>query len=93
LDAPNQLGVVAQDLEASGMGGLVTDHTKMVQQDDGTETAALDDDGNPITYKSVKYSIIYMKAVKALQEAMDKIETLEAQNADFETRIAALEAN
>ena len=29
--------------------------------------------------KSVKYSILYMKAVKALQEAMDRIETLEAK--------------
>ena len=86
LDAPNQLGVIAQDLEASGMGGLVTNLTKLVQQDDGTETAALDDDGNPITYKSVKYSVLYMKAIKALQEAMAKIETLE-------TKVAALEAN
>jgi len=91
LDAPNQLGVVAQDLEASGMGGLVANLTKLVQQDDGTETPALDNDGNPITYKSVKYSVLYMKALKALQEAITKIETLEAQNADFETRIAALE--
>jgi hypothetical protein len=29
--------------------------------------------------KSVKYSILYMKAVKALQEAMERIETLEAK--------------
>ena len=29
--------------------------------------------------KSVKYSILYMKAVKALQEAMARIETLEAK--------------
>ena len=29
--------------------------------------------------KSVKYSILYMKAIKALQEAMAKIETLEAK--------------
>ena len=35
--------------------------------------------------KSVKYSILYMKAIKALQEAMAKIETLE-------TKVAALEA-
>ena len=28
-------------------------------------------------YKSVKYSVLYMKAVKALQEAMERIETLE----------------
>ena len=29
--------------------------------------------------KSVKYSILYMKAIKALQEAMTRIETLEAK--------------
>ena len=29
--------------------------------------------------KEVKYSILYMKAVKALQEAMTRIETLEAK--------------
>ena len=28
--------------------------------------------------KGVKYSVLYMKAIKALQEAMAKIETLEA---------------
>jgi hypothetical protein len=35
-------------------------------------------------YKAVKYSILYMKAIKALQEAMAKIETLE-------TKVKALE--
>ena len=35
-------------------------------------------------YKSVKYSILYMKAIKALQEAQTRIETLE-------TKVAALE--
>ncbi len=34
--------------------------------------------------KSVKYSVLYMKAIKALQEAMEKIETLE-------TKVKALE--
>jgi len=29
--------------------------------------------------KSVKYSVLYMKSIKALQEAMEKIETLEAK--------------
>ena len=29
--------------------------------------------------KSVKYSVLYMKAIKALQEAMTRIETLEAE--------------
>ena len=35
--------------------------------------------------KGVNYSILYMKAVKALQEAMTRIETLE-------TKVAALES-
>jgi len=53
------IGVVAQELEASGMSGLVkTDEEGM---------------------KSVKYSILYMKAIKALQEAVTRIETLEAE--------------
>jgi len=63
--------VVAQELEASGMGGLVEEKD---MDSDGGETA-----------KVVAYSVLYMKAVKALQEAMARIETLE-------TKVAALEA-
>jgi hypothetical protein len=53
------IGVVAQELEASGMSGLVQEN------EDGM--------------KSVKYSVLYMKAIKALQEAVTRIETLEAE--------------
>jgi hypothetical protein len=35
---------------------------------------------------------LYMKAVKALQEAMERIETLEASNADLLARVSALES-
>ena len=35
--------------------------------------------------KNVRYSVMYMKAIKCLQEAMARIETLE-------TKVAALEA-
>jgi hypothetical protein len=34
--------------------------------------------------KKVSYSVLYMKAVKALQEAMTRIETLEAKVAKLE---------
>ena len=70
-----RLGVIAQELETAGMSGLVNDRPDK------------DDDDNDLgtTTKSVKYSILYMKAVKALQEAMTRIETLE-------TKVAALEA-
>lgn len=44
----------------------------------------VDDDGT--VTKAVKYSVLYMKAVKALQEAMDRIEQLEA-------RVTTLEVN
>jgi hypothetical protein len=82
LDAPNMLGVIAQEVEAAGMGGLVY------------ESPDRDADKNDLgtVTKQVNYSILYMKAVKALQEAMTRIETLEAQNASFEARITALES-
>ena len=81
LDAPNMLGVIAQDLQASGMNGLVQQHFKT----DTDDNPILDADGNQEEYLSVKYSVLYMKAIKALQEAMAKIEVLE-------TKVAALEA-
>lgn len=70
-----KLGVVAQEVEASGMSGLITtskDFDQETKEDLGTTT------------KTVKYSILYMKAVKALQEAMTRIETLEAKVAKLE---------
>ena len=70
-----RLGVVAQEVETAGMSGLVY------------ETPDMDEDNNDLgtTTKAVKYSILYMKAVKALQEAMDRIETLEAKVTALET--------
>ena len=82
LDAPNMLGVIAQELEAADMAGLVTESPD--------RDAEMNDLGT--VTKQVNYSILYMKAVKALQEAMTRIETLEANQAAMETRLAALEA-
>jgi hypothetical protein len=82
LDKPNMLGVVAQDLEASGMSGLVENHEDV--DEDTKESLGT-------TTKSVKYSILYMKAVKALQEAMTRIEALETKNDALEARIKKLE--
>ena len=67
-DAPTKLGVIAQEVEAAGMGGLVF------------ESPDRDNDGNILetSTKQVNYSVLYMKAVKALQEAMERIEQLEA---------------
>jgi hypothetical protein len=93
-----QMGLVAQEAELVSPG-LIEEHSDYeevevpVLDDDGNPV--LDEAGNPqvtkerndlgTTTKSVKYSILYMKAVKALQEAMERIETLEA-------KVAALEA-
>ena len=57
------IGVVAQELEQT-CPKLVIE-----RQDEATGES----------YKSVAYSVLYVKAVKALQEAMDRIETLEAE--------------
>ena len=77
-----QLGVIAQELEQV-CPGLVD------------ETPDRDEEGNDLgtTTKSVKYSILTKKALVALQEAMERIETLEASNADLLARVSALEAS
>lgn len=41
--------------------------------------------------KSIKYSVLYMKNVKATQELIEKVEELEAQNKDLLTRLERLE--
>jgi hypothetical protein len=75
-----QIGLVAQEVELVSPG-LVT------------ESPDRDEDGNDLgtVTKSVNYSVLYMKAVKALQEAMTRIETLEAANTDLAARLTALE--
>jgi hypothetical protein len=63
-----QIGLIAQEVELISPG-LVG------------ESPDRDEDGNDLgtVTKSVNYSVLYMKAVKALQEAMERIETLEAR--------------
>ena len=75
---PTQIGVIAQEVEAAGMSGLVYETPDQDTAEDGT----IEDTGE--VTKNMKYSILYMKAIKALQEAMTRIETLE-------TRLTALE--
>ena len=95
-----QIGVIAQELEAAGMNGLVNhsdpeaEHIVMSSEfgtlyedgDDIPEGKAIGDIKNTTSEKvrSVKYSVLHMKAIKALQEAQTRIETLE-------TKVAALE--
>ena len=75
-----QIGVIAQELETV-CPGLV--------RNDIDEDAEGNDLGS--TTKSVKYSVLYMKAVKSLQEAMTRIETLETKVAALEEVVAELE--
>ena len=66
-----QIGLVAQEVELVSPG-LVT------------ESPDRDEEGNDLgtVTKSVNYSVLYMKAVKALQEAMERIEQLEQRLTD-----------
>ena len=43
--------------------------------------------------KGVHYSVLYMKAIKALQESMTRIETLEQDNIALRARVTNLEGN
>ena len=119
-DALTEIGVIAQDLEAVGMNGLVKEcqpdpshvysdssfGTVWTADDPETQDFVLftaDDEevqeGNAqigdikkqssetigevkevkSKVKTVKYSVLYMKAIKALQEAMQRIEALESK--------------
>ena len=78
-----QLGVIAQELEEAGMDKCVKQES-FYDDTDSEVTQGKANAGDIKEYKSVKYSILYMKAIKALQEAMAKIETLE-------TKVKALE--
>jgi hypothetical protein len=85
-----QIGVIAQELEAAGMTKLITESPPDEHDiKSSAEFGTLNEDGTikevKAKVKEVKYSVLYMKAVKALQEAMTRIETLE-------TKVAALEA-
>ena len=97
-DAPAFLGVVAQELELVSPG-LVrdkpdTEHYEDPELDEEGQPVLNLATGQPIVTpkirdlgtatKTVKTSILYMKAVKALQEAMARIETLEAKVAVLE---------
>jgi chaperonin cofactor prefoldin len=74
-----QLGLIAQEVETVSPGLVETTDVREGE-------TVLDADGNQLeSIKSINYSVLYMKAVKALQEAQTRIETLE-------TKVAALEA-
>lgn len=74
--------------------GLIAQEAELVSPGLVSESPDRDAEGNDLgtTTKSVNYSVLYMKAVKALQEAMERIEILEASNTDLLARVSALES-
>ena len=72
-----QIGLIAQEVELVSPG-LVS------------ESPDRDDEGNDLgtVTKSVNYSVLYMKAVKALQEAMERIEQLETEMAEVKAQLS-----
>jgi hypothetical protein len=69
------IGLIAQEVEQVSPG-LVDE--LLDRDEEGNETGDVT--------KSVKYSVLYMKAIKALQEAMERIETLEAKVTALESK-------
>jgi hypothetical protein len=64
--------------------GLVAQEAELVSPGLVNESPDYDAEGNDLgtVTKSVNYSVLYMKAVKALQEAMERIETFEQRLSD-----------
>ena len=92
-NAWEQIGLVAQEteqvspylVEHSPPSEFEMEHCGFGEHDeDGEWVVKKDESGKDMQVKSMKYSILYMKAVKALQEAMERIEGLE-------TKVEALE--
>ena len=99
-NAWEQIGVIAQELEtvspklikhsAPAPSDILSDASFGTLYQEGDEIP----EGKKIgdvkevyeQVKSVNYSVLYMKAIKALQEAMERIETLEAKVTTLENK-------
>ena len=81
-----QIGLIAQETEPVSAGLVYEENDIIVDESTGEGTVTG-------TTKHIKYSVLYMKAVKALQEAMTRIETLEQDNIALRARITNLEGN
>jgi hypothetical protein len=79
---PLLYGVIAQQVQP-----IVPELVVVTQE---AKEATEDKEATP-EYFGIREQPMYWLAIKALQEAQLRIETLEAQNAAFETRLAALE--
>jgi hypothetical protein len=100
-----QIGVIAQELETVSPKLIRKHNPSSCDIISSSEFGTLYEDGDTIPegkkigdvkeikeqVKGVSYSVLYMKAIKALQEAMAKIEALETSNTDLKNRVTALE--
>ena len=85
LDKADKIGLIAQEAELVSPNLVFTrDKINDIQyiKDENGKDIDNPEFGKKVegeTYKTLKYSVLYTKAVKALQEAMTRIETLEAK--------------
>ena len=91
-----QIGLIAQECETVSPGLIDEQDPSAGDIKVASEFGELNEDGTIKSttgekVKAIKYSVLYMKAIKALQEAMAKIEALETSNTDLKNRVTALE--
>ena len=96
-------GFLAHELQELHPRAVIGEKDAMQDEEYEVTPAVLDEDGAVVSeavmgtrsvpdYQGVDYSKLTPILTAALKEALTKIEVLEAQNATFETRLAALEA-
>ena len=87
FDTHTQIGLVAQEAElvSPGLIKVVKDRVKTEEKNELDSISYNESFSETETTKYVKYSVLHMKAIKCLQEAQARIETLEAE-------VAALKA-
>ena len=83
-DTAPKLGLIADEVESISPNLIEIDAQDKEDIDNGVPDPE---------YKTVKYSIVWMKAMKALQEAQARIETLEQDNIALRARVTNLEDN
>jgi hypothetical protein len=74
----SEFGTVVDDTDAP----IVDKHQNPVLDDDGNPTyqkKVVPKEGDAALVRQMKYSVLYMKAIKCLQEAQTRIETLESK--------------
>ena len=86
FDTHTQIGLVAQEAElvSPGLIKVVKDRVKTEEKNELDSITYNESFSETETTKYVKYSVLHMKAIKCLQEAQARIETLEAKVAALE---------